>query len=113
MNQQLSERQRFWRDHVEACGASGRTMKDYAEEHGLALRQFYTWKSKLARMGGLSSRAGSSGAWVPVHVTEIGGGEPAAGFCQIRLPNGIGVEWPLGAAASELEAVMQALEMRR
>lgn len=40
----LSDRQRAWLNHVEACTAAGISMKAYAEQHGLDLQTFYFWK---------------------------------------------------------------------
>jgi hypothetical protein len=37
----------FWVKHVSACAASGLRSKAYAEQHGLSLKSFYNWQSKL------------------------------------------------------------------
>ncbi len=57
----LTEKQRFWLDHVRACERSGQSMRRYAEEQGLEVAAFYNWKAALRRKGvpgmGPSSRA--------------------------------------------------------
>ena len=47
----LSSKQREWLDHVEACAATGGSMKAYADEHGLDLQSFYLWKGRLKKQG--------------------------------------------------------------
>ena len=50
-NDHLSEKQRVWLDHVEACVAAGISMKSYAEKNGLDLQSFYLWKGRLKKLG--------------------------------------------------------------
>ena len=45
----LTERQRFWLEHLHACG--GGSLKEYAQEHGLELGGLYEAKSRLKRKG--------------------------------------------------------------
>ena len=47
----LSDRQRGWLVHVEACASGGGSMKVYAEHHGLNLQRFYFWKGRLKKSG--------------------------------------------------------------
>ena len=37
----LTERQRYWLEHVQTCTASGKTVAEYAAEHGLAAQAMY------------------------------------------------------------------------
>jgi hypothetical protein len=54
----LSDRQRIWLEHVEACVAGGGSMKAYADRQGLDLQSFYLWKGRLKKLSfvGVSSR---------------------------------------------------------
>ncbi len=45
-DRELTDTQRIWLTHVEACAASGGSMKAYAKEHGLDLQNFYLWKGQ-------------------------------------------------------------------
>ena len=47
----LTERQRYWLEHIEACKESGKTMADYAAEHGLGARAMYAGKKILVKKG--------------------------------------------------------------
>ena len=109
----LTERERFWLRHHEACVASGSTAKAYAKAHGLSIHAFYQSRKRLRRQGKLAKAA--------VGATRRGPGGPAPRFAQVatlrvpaairyrvRLANGVLVEWEGGAEASELEAVLRA-----
>ena len=49
----LSDKQRGWLEHIEACASGGGSMKVYAEHHGLNLQRFYFWKGRLKKSGQL------------------------------------------------------------
>jgi len=51
----LTERQRYWLDHVQACAASGKTIAEYAAAHGLAAQAMYAGKKRLVKKGILPS----------------------------------------------------------
>ena len=46
----LSDKQRIWLEHVEACVAGGGSMKAYADRQGLDLQSFYLWKGRLKKL---------------------------------------------------------------
>lgn len=48
---ELTERQRYWLGHVEACERSGQTTKAYAEVHGLSTSMMYSWRKELTNPG--------------------------------------------------------------
>ena len=50
----LTERQRYWLEHIRACKDSGMTMADYAAEHGLTARTMYAGKKILVKKGVLA-----------------------------------------------------------
>ena len=51
----LTERQRFWLEHLRACGSG--SLKAYAEQHALAVNALYEAKSRLKRKGMLDAPA--------------------------------------------------------
>lgn len=90
----LTERQRFWLEHLRACGS--RSLKGYAEEHGLSISALYETKSRLKRKGLLGA--------APTRFVRVQRDAPpgVAAVCRIHLPNGALVEvacdaeqWPV------------------
>ncbi|MBV1906231.1 MAG: hypothetical protein KUG75_09145 [Pseudomonadales bacterium] len=81
----LTDRQKYWLEHVKACEASGKIIADYAREHDLDLKSMYAGKRNLVQKGVLphtrtstfqrmrTARAQSSDDW------------------RIQLPNGVSV----------------------
>lgn len=49
----LTERQRFWLEHLRACGSG--SLKAYAEQHALEVSALYEAKSRLKRKGMLDA----------------------------------------------------------
>ena len=49
----LTERQRFWLEHLRACGSG--SLKAYAEQHALEVGALYEAKSRLKRKGMLDA----------------------------------------------------------
>ena len=79
----LTERQRFWLEHIRACGSG--SLKAYAEANGLSLGALYESKSRFRRLGLLEPAR-------PGRFTRV---EPAPApptLCRVRLPNGVFVE---------------------
>lgn len=87
---QLTEVQRFWLQHYQACQASGKSQVDYAREHGLAVKSLYSWKKRLQHIGAVD--AGVS-ATPPVFQKVQLAPVAAAGIqCQIQFANGLACE---------------------
>lgn len=100
----LTDRQRFWLEHLHACGTG--SLKSYADEHGLEIGALYEAKSRLKRKGMLDAAS--------VRFTRVRCDSPApsaasATVCRIHLRNGTLVEvacapehWPtlLGSVAA-------------
>jgi hypothetical protein len=90
----LTDRQRFWLERLNACG--NRSLKAYAEAHGLNVGLLYDAKSRLKRKGLLST---PPTRFVRVQ-REAPGASPA--LWRIHLHNGTLVEvacdpeqWPV------------------
>jgi len=51
----LTERQRYWLGHIQACETSGQSMAEYAASKGIAVRAMYSGRKTLVQKGVLSS----------------------------------------------------------
>ena len=47
----LTERQRYWFNHIRACDAAGKTSVDYARAHGINVKSLYSARKALAEKG--------------------------------------------------------------
>jgi len=47
----LTEHQRKWLERLQACAASGKSLADYAAEHGFPVRALYDAKKTLVKKG--------------------------------------------------------------
>lgn len=92
----------FWSNHMAAWERSGLTQAAYCRRHALSLPSFGYWRRVLGRRPGVPS----SPAVVPIVV-----GEPDAVVeaIEVRLPNGLQVQVPVGMAAARWLRTVQAL----
>jgi hypothetical protein len=102
----LSDKQRSWLKHVEACAAGGMSMKAYAEQHGLDLQNFYFWKGRLRKIG-LVDAAPGRGTIEPPQILPAGMPRGAGKAC-IQLTNGVSIECPGDVDAAALAALLSA-----
>jgi hypothetical protein len=98
----LSERQRYWLDHVRGCEESGQATKVYAESHGLSTSLLYSWRKRLAERG----------LW-PVRTrrfqrVQISPPATLASEWRITLPNGVQVVFSGPVSGSEVSTVLTA-----
>lgn len=84
----LTERQRFWLEHLRACGSG--SLKAYAQTHGLDLRALYDAKARLKRKGALP--AGAPARLVRVDVERASRRPTDPAYCRVHLANGVAVE---------------------
>jgi len=83
----LTERQRYWLDHVQACAASGKTIAEYAAAHGLAAQAMYAGKKLLVKKGVLPPTR-------PARFQRAHVARPVVGSeWHIQLPNGVSVSF--------------------
>ena len=47
----LTDRQKYWLEHVKACDASGKAIADYTREQGIDLKSMYAGKRNLVQKG--------------------------------------------------------------
>jgi hypothetical protein len=96
----LTERQRYWLDHVQACVASGKTIAEYAAEHSLAAQAMYAGKKMLVRKGVLPSTRPARFQ----RVQDIGA--VVGSEWRIHLPNGVSVAFSGSVDAVTLTTVL-------
>ena len=98
------ERERYWREHLEACDRSGLTTKAYAEAHGLSTSMLYSWRRELADRGVLvkGSKGRQSSDFARIEVIAQ---EPVSNTWHILLPNGV----QLGFSGSVDEATLSSV----
>ena len=108
MKDTLTERQRYWLGHLDACERSGQTSKAYAREHGLSVSMMYSWRKKLSAQGRLARSRGSVERAVVSfdRIEVVESGAPVA--WRIVLPNGIEIGCTGTVDASALTAVLGA-----
>jgi len=108
--QKLTERQRYWLDHLRACETKGKTMRAYASETGIDARSLYGAKKRLVKRGVLSAEKRSGGVgFTRAHVV---GGAAHGSDCRVQFPNGITVTFSAtvdGGALSKILGAVAAL----
>jgi len=90
----LTDRQRYWLEHVQACEASGKSMVEYAASQDIAVRDLYAGKKTLVKKGVLPDTR--SVRFQRVQVMEAA----TSNQWRIGLPNGVSV-----AFAGEVDAL--------
>lgn len=83
----LTEKQGYWLEHIQRCGAAGESMAAYAKSNALDLNRLYRWKRRLIRL-------------VPESIS--------VSRCRIGLVNGVQVETDTGVDSGWLQRVLQA-----
>ncbi len=107
----LSDKQRGWLTHVEACASAGGSMKIYADRHGLDLQSFYLWKGRLKKLGLVEAKPERQSlepvcVQPPVPIPAKDQGRTC-----IQLANGVSMECPGEFEADALAALLK-LAMR-
>jgi hypothetical protein len=96
----LTDRQRYWLEHIQACEASGLSMAEYAGSKGIAVRAMYGGKKILVQKGILASA--QPARFQRVQVME----EPVSKQWRIGLPNGVSVAFTGEVDARSLSTVL-------
>lgn len=105
---QLTQRQRYWLEHLERCQAQGLTMKSYAHEQGLKVSALYCWKLKLKQRG----------VWNTQNTVEFAEVRLAAqptdtGRYRLHFPGGFLLEWEGGVDEAAIVRLVRAWEAQR
>ncbi len=81
----LTDRQRYWLEHLRACSAAGKAIVEYASVHGINAHTMYAAKKVLISKGVLEG-SHSKGFRRAQIVDSVAGCE-----WRINLPNGVSV----------------------
>lgn len=92
----------FWSSHMAAWERSGLTQAAYCRRHVLSLPSFGYWRRVLGRLPVVRT----SPALVPILVGEP---EAVVEAIEVRLPNGLQVQVPVGMGAARWLPTVQAL----
>jgi hypothetical protein len=98
----LTDRQRYWLEHIEACEASGKRVTEYAAEHGLGVRAMYDGKKSLVNKGVLPRTR--LGRFQRVQVASVAVDQD----WRVQLPNGVSVVFSGTVDARTLTTVLNA-----
>ena len=96
----LTERQRYWLEHIQACAASGKSIVEYAAAQDFTAQTMYAGKSTLVKKGILSALRPAR--FQRVQVMEA----PASNQWRIGLPNGVSVVFAGEVDAGSLATVL-------
>jgi len=99
-NISLTDNQRHWLAHLQACEASGKGIAAYAAEHGLDAKAMYTGKKTLVKKGVLprTLRRRFARAQVKTAVTN--------NTWRIQLTNGVSVAFSGAVDAQTLRTIL-------
>ena len=98
----LTDRQKYWLEHVKACEASGKIISDYAREHDLDLKSMYAGKRNLVQKGVLPRT--KTTRFQRVRTANVKPGED----WRVQLPNGVTVGFSGAVDARVLTQVLNA-----
>ena len=98
---ELTQRQRYWLEHIQACEASGKSMAEYAASQDIAVRAMYTGKKVLVKKGLFPGM--QPARFQRVQVVEA----TASNQWRIGLPNGVSVAFAGEVEAPSLTAILQ------
>ncbi len=99
----LTERQRYWLQHIQACEAEGKNLSEYAAAQGIAVQALYAGKSILVKKGVLP--AVRSARFQRVQVLDA---HPDSQW-RIGLPNGVSVAFVGEVDCGSLSTVLSAV----
>lgn len=86
----LTDRQRFWLEHLRRAVQNGGTLSAYAEEHGLSRAALYSQR-RVFKARGLMPEGCRRPEQPRLARVITESAAPVA--CRVRLPNGCIVEW--------------------
>ena len=101
----LTKKQKFWLDHVQACGMSSQSMRAYAEANGLNVSTFYAWKKALRRKGAIG---GPPLAEPPLFHKAVVSNR-RIGRARVQLPSGVTLEFDGSADPLWVATLIRAL----
>jgi hypothetical protein len=96
----LTQRQRYWLEHVQACEASGKSIAAYSTEQGIAARAMYGGKKVLVKKGILPATQPTRFQRVLVMQATL------SSKWRIGLPNGVSVAFVGAVDGQALTAIL-------
>jgi len=102
-NEALTVRQQYWLEQLQACEAAGKTVADYAGEHGLNARTMYSAKKALVSKGAFAKA--QPGRFQRAQVLDA---VVTTSEWQVRLPNGVSVAFRGEVDGEALSTVLTA-----
>jgi len=96
----LTKHQRHWLEQIQACEASGKSVAEYASEHGFPVRAMYDAKKVLVKKGILPRTRHTRFQRVQTKAVTVGGD------WRIQLPNGVSVDFSGPVDAGSLSTVL-------
>ena len=96
----LTERQRYWLEHIQACEASGISMAEYSVAQGISVQTMYAGKKTLVNKGILP--VSQPARFQRVQVMEAA----VSNQWRIGLPNGVSVAFVGEVDAQALTAIL-------
>ena len=96
----LTHRQRYWLEHIQACETSGKSIAEYATEHGVNARAMYSGKKILVNKGVLPATQPTRFQRVQVMEAAV------SSQWRIGLPNGVSVGFVGAVDARALTTVL-------
>lgn len=100
----LTERQRYWLEHIQAWNKSGKRMSEYAKDQNFPVRSMYDAKKTLVNKGILPrSRSSYTARFEQVQIIESSNESE----WRITLPNGLAVEFTASLNEQTLSTVLK------
>ena len=100
----LTERQRYWLEHIQSWNESGKRMSEYARDQGFPVRAMYDAKKTLVQKGILPrSRTSYTTRFEQVQIIE----SPHESAWRIALPTGAVVEFSASFDEQTLSTVLK------
>jgi hypothetical protein len=102
----LTDKQRFWLEHVKACNESDQSMREYAEARELDLAAFYSAKSVLRQKGIIEGKASDK---QPLFTKARLSEGRSLGRCRLVLPTGAVLELDAGTDPAWVAQLVRSL----
>ena len=101
----LTERDRFWLEHLKRIREEAAEAKAYARRHGLSHQALYQAKKRLIERGAWPKPASAATRFARVAVVPTAAAAP--GCFRLRLPCGALLEWERSPELAVLTALVE------
>ena len=99
----LTERQRYWLEKLQACESEGKSLSSYAADQGFHVGAIYAAKKTLIRKGVLPQTSGVRFQRVQTQAMNV------SNEWRIRFPNGMSVEFCGSTDTGSLSTILSAV----